>query len=189
MYSRQLACSAWVTAQLARLVQHFVAIPRAGCRVPQSSNAVSTLPGQTAGAPGHPLPRPLQALEKYTVEKDVAAYIKKDFDAKHGPTWHCIVGRNFGACTMRRWWRASAPEKPAAVTPPSTCRFIRDPRDEALCVLLPGPCGGAAVQDGLRRMQIASRLVLNDFTRSCTASANRSPHQSFARTYTATQPC
>ena len=24
------------------------------------------------------------------------AYIKKEFDAKHAPTWHCIVGRNFG---------------------------------------------------------------------------------------------
>ena len=40
---------------------------------------------------------PLQALEKFTIEKDVAAYIKKEFDSKHGPTWHCIVGRNFGA--------------------------------------------------------------------------------------------
>ncbi|KAG4213175.1 hypothetical protein ERO13_A01G038300v2, partial [Gossypium hirsutum] len=29
-------------------------------------------------------------------EKDVAEYIKKEFDKKHGPTWHCIVGRNFG---------------------------------------------------------------------------------------------
>lgn len=38
----------------------------------------------------------MQALEKFTIEKDVAAYIKKDFDSKHSPTWHCIVGRNFG---------------------------------------------------------------------------------------------
>ncbi|ETO20642.1 outer dynein arm light chain 8, partial [Reticulomyxa filosa] len=36
------------------------------------------------------------ALEKLTVEKDVAAHIKKEFDKKHGPTWHCVVGRNFG---------------------------------------------------------------------------------------------
>ena len=27
----------------------------------------------------------------------MAAYIKKEFDSKHNPTWHCIVGRNFGA--------------------------------------------------------------------------------------------
>nr|XP_019706126.1 dynein light chain 1, cytoplasmic-like [Elaeis guineensis] len=36
------------------------------------------------------------AFEKYTVEKDIAEYIKKEFDKNHGPTWHCIVGRNFG---------------------------------------------------------------------------------------------
>merc|ERR1711944_228921 len=30
-----------------------------------------------------------QALEKYN--------IKKEFDKKYNPTWHCIVGRNFGS--------------------------------------------------------------------------------------------
>jgi hypothetical protein len=29
----------------------------------------------------------LQALEKYNIEKDIAAYIKKEFDKKHTPTW------------------------------------------------------------------------------------------------------
>lgn len=38
-----------------------------------------------------------QALEKYNIEKDIAAFIKKEFDIKHNPTWHCIVGRNFGS--------------------------------------------------------------------------------------------
>lgn len=38
----------------------------------------------------------LQALEKYNVEKDIAAFIKKEFDKKYNPTWHAIVGRNFG---------------------------------------------------------------------------------------------
>jgi len=37
------------------------------------------------------------AIEKFNIEKDIAAYIKKDFDKKHNPTWHCIVGRNFGS--------------------------------------------------------------------------------------------
>jgi len=37
------------------------------------------------------------ALSKYGIEKDVAAYIKKDFDKRYSPTWHCIVGRNFGS--------------------------------------------------------------------------------------------
>ncbi|EHA8589084.1 putative dynein light chain 1, cytoplasmic-like [Cocos nucifera] len=35
------------------------------------------------------------AFDKDTVEKGIAEYIKKEFDKKHGPTWHCIVGRNF----------------------------------------------------------------------------------------------
>ena len=37
------------------------------------------------------------AIERYRVEKDIAAYIKKEFDKKYNPTWHCIVGRNFGS--------------------------------------------------------------------------------------------
>lgn len=39
----------------------------------------------------------LTALEKFNIEKDIAAYIKKEFDKKFAPTWHCIVGRNFGS--------------------------------------------------------------------------------------------
>ena len=38
-----------------------------------------------------------QALDKFNIEKDIAVYIKKEFDKKHNPTWHCIVGRNFGS--------------------------------------------------------------------------------------------
>eukprot|EP01080_Neovahlkampfia_damariscottae_P001553 gene1553-12679_t len=38
-----------------------------------------------------------RAMEKNSVEKDIAAFIKKEFDKKHHPTWHCIVGRNFGS--------------------------------------------------------------------------------------------
>lgn len=59
-----------------------------------------------------------QALEKYNIEKvnskvlfcsellllhnhaliqDIAAHIKKEFDKKYNPTWHCVVGRNFGS--------------------------------------------------------------------------------------------
>ncbi|XP_057772370.1 uncharacterized protein LOC130991931 [Salvia miltiorrhiza] len=37
------------------------------------------------------------AFEKFSVEKDVAEHIKKMFDKKYGPTWHCIVGKNFGS--------------------------------------------------------------------------------------------
>ena len=71
-----------------------------------------------------------QAMEKFNIEKDIAAYIKKgaiperrrarraaaqpltlspcppsplpdgaraEFDKKYGPTWHAVVGRNFGS--------------------------------------------------------------------------------------------
>lgn len=37
-----------------------------------------------------------QGLDKFNIEKDIAQFIKKEFDRKHSPTWHCIVGRNFG---------------------------------------------------------------------------------------------
>lgn len=38
----------------------------------------------------------IQGMEKFNIEKDIAAYIKKEFDKMYNPTWHCIVGRNFG---------------------------------------------------------------------------------------------
>lgn len=38
-----------------------------------------------------------EALEKLNIEKDIADYIKKSFDKKYNPTWHCLVGRNFGS--------------------------------------------------------------------------------------------
>ncbi len=52
------------------------------------------------------------ALAKYGIEKDVAGHIKKVYrhailglpssacrnsDKKYHPTWHCVVGRNFGS--------------------------------------------------------------------------------------------
>ncbi|CAH8828102.1 unnamed protein product [Trichobilharzia szidati] len=36
------------------------------------------------------------ALKKYTLGKDIAAFMKKEFDRKYSPTWHCVVGTNFG---------------------------------------------------------------------------------------------
>uniref|UniRef100_A0A8C8W270 Dynein light chain n=1 Tax=Peromyscus maniculatus bairdii TaxID=230844 RepID=A0A8C8W270_PERMB len=38
-----------------------------------------------------------QALEQYNTEKDTATRIKKEFDKKSNPTWHCIVGWNFSS--------------------------------------------------------------------------------------------
>ena len=33
----------------------------------------------------------------HPITQDVAAYIKREFDKKYNPTWHVIVGRNFGS--------------------------------------------------------------------------------------------
>ena len=36
-------------------------------------------------------------IAKHNIERDIAAYIKKEFDKKYNPTWHCVVGRSFGS--------------------------------------------------------------------------------------------
>jgi len=38
-----------------------------------------------------------EAMSQYNIEKDIAQYIKREFDKRKGATWHCIVGRNFGS--------------------------------------------------------------------------------------------
>lgn len=38
-----------------------------------------------------------EALNDYTVNKEQAEYIKNLFDKKYGPTWHCIIGKDFGS--------------------------------------------------------------------------------------------
>lgn len=38
-----------------------------------------------------------EAMTKHTVEKDIAAFVKKTMDAKFGPTWHAVVGKNYGS--------------------------------------------------------------------------------------------
>lgn len=35
------------------------------------------------------------AMEKYTIEKDIASYLKKEFDIKYEKTFHVVVGRDF----------------------------------------------------------------------------------------------
>ena len=36
------------------------------------------------------------ALEKCSMERDIAAFIKRELDKEKGLTWHCIVGSKFG---------------------------------------------------------------------------------------------
>ncbi|GIX66161.1 dynein light chain 1, putative [Babesia caballi] len=38
-----------------------------------------------------------EAIEKFKIEKEIASHIKKEFDKRFEPTWHCVVGRNFGS--------------------------------------------------------------------------------------------
>ena len=72
----------------------------------------------------------VQALEKYNIEKDIAAFIKKEFDRKYNPTWHCIVGRNFGEnllsqCCTGSSWAVPAGRRSAeqlCCTPGAHCR-------------------------------------------------------------------
>ncbi|KAI4463610.1 dynein light chain [Holotrichia oblita] len=44
----------------------------------------------------------MHAIEKYNIEKNIAAYIKKELDKKYNPTWHCIFGRNFAHNSRNR---------------------------------------------------------------------------------------
>ncbi|VDP69679.1 unnamed protein product [Echinostoma caproni] len=38
-----------------------------------------------------------EAIGKYSMEKDIAAHIKKAFDKNHSGPWHCIVGKTYGS--------------------------------------------------------------------------------------------
>lgn len=46
----------------------------------------------------------IAALEKYSIEKDIASLVKRDFDRKYGPTWHVVVGKNFGSFVTHGEW-------------------------------------------------------------------------------------
>ncbi|KAJ9128088.1 StAR- lipid transfer protein 13 [Naganishia onofrii] len=38
-----------------------------------------------------------EAMNKFTMEKDMAEYLKREFDRLYSTTWHCVVGKNFGS--------------------------------------------------------------------------------------------
>ncbi|KAK6109803.1 Uncharacterized protein BM_BM1368 [Brugia malayi] len=39
----------------------------------------------------------LEAQKQYSLDKDMAFYIKEEFERRFGPTWHCVVGKSFGS--------------------------------------------------------------------------------------------
>ncbi|MCO5594458.1 hypothetical protein L7F22_048488 [Adiantum nelumboides] len=46
----------------------------------------------------------LEALSKFTVEKDIAAHVKKTMDTRFGPTWHAVVGQKYGSYVTHGEW-------------------------------------------------------------------------------------
>lgn len=36
------------------------------------------------------------ALDQFTVLRDIAGHVKKEFDGAYGTTWHCVVGKSYG---------------------------------------------------------------------------------------------
>ncbi|VUZ57228.1 unnamed protein product [Hymenolepis diminuta] len=38
-----------------------------------------------------------RALQRSREPREIAQYIKKEFDEKYEPNWHCIVGNHFGS--------------------------------------------------------------------------------------------
>lgn len=68
---------------------------RAACPLDPPEPAVS--PERPPGR-GPPVSRALGFIRpRCSPAAPPPADIKKEFDKKYGPTWHCIVGRNFGS--------------------------------------------------------------------------------------------
>ena len=38
-----------------------------------------------------------KAMDQKETEKDISEFIKKFFDSKYGPNWHCCVGKHFSS--------------------------------------------------------------------------------------------
>ncbi|VUZ57229.1 unnamed protein product [Hymenolepis diminuta] len=41
-----------------------------------------------------------RALQRSREPREIAQYIKKEFDEKYEPNWHCIVGNHFGRISI-----------------------------------------------------------------------------------------
>ncbi|KAF6153479.1 hypothetical protein GIB67_027346, partial [Kingdonia uniflora] len=69
----------------------------------------------------------ISAFEKHNMEKDVAEHIKKEFDKKHGPTWH----RNFVSrpALAVKTVPMVPPSVPLSLRPTSSLPMIETPRD------------------------------------------------------------
>ena len=117
----------------------------------------------------------MQGLDKFSLEKDVAGYIKNAFDSRYSPTWHCIVGRNFGGRALRRAQHSPPPlasPDPPPPPPATSPRVVRDARDQVVHLLLHRTDRGAAVQERLARK---GRRPAAWHSRACKGPRGRSP--------------
>lgn len=82
-----------------------------------------------------------QAQERHNIEKDIAAFIKKEFDKKYSPTWHCIV--------------VSFTPKLNLVG--KILRVLRHSWNEAFYILLHRTAGHSLVQEWLNEEPLSQR--------------------------------
>jgi dynein light chain LC8-type len=68
--------------------------------------AASSVPPPKVVVKHHDMPEEMQrvavelavvALGRFELERDMARFLKTEFDARYQPTWHCIVGQKFGS--------------------------------------------------------------------------------------------
>ncbi|CAL8105102.1 unnamed protein product [Calicophoron daubneyi] len=63
-----------------------------------------TVPAQKSGMPKEMQETAFKiasdALKHYQLDKDIASYVKKEFEKKYPSNWNCVVGRSFGSCVM-----------------------------------------------------------------------------------------
>ncbi|KAH7573550.1 hypothetical protein JRO89_XS03G0170200 [Xanthoceras sorbifolium] len=96
----------------------------------------------------------IATFERNSVEKDVAERIKKEFDKRHGPTWHCIVGSNFGvSLAVGLTWLDSFG---------GVSRFICDSRNKPLCLFLFGSESRFAIQIWLMMMLLLAKTGVGE---------------------------
>lgn len=49
------------------------------------------------GMQKHAIETSIEAIKNNDVEMEAAAHVKREFDQKYGPTWHCVIGNRFGS--------------------------------------------------------------------------------------------
>ncbi|KAM6532013.1 Dynein light chain [Fusarium solani] len=106
-----------------------------------------------------------EAMAKFTIEKDIAQHIKRTFDERKGPTWHCIVGRNFGSFVTHGAWLKPCRDafllypwaRSSHDIPGTWLTHTRLCRDQALHLLLPWPLRNSTIQNAIGMGEMAHR--------------------------------